>query len=312
MRVERYSDANKPAWDSFVRQSKNGTFLFCRDYMDYHRDRFQDHSLVIRGDDTAIVALLPANQKDDVLVSHGGLTYGGFITDEQMHAALMLNIFESTRSYLRGQGIRRWVYKAIPYIYHRLPAGEDEYALFRAGARLYRRDLTTVAMPSLRTAFQVRRLRGAKKARTAGVTIAFSENYAQFWPILEWNLATAHNLQPVHTINEIERLHTAFPEKIKLFAAFQAGQMEAGVVMYESPMVAHAQYTASSEQGRSVGALDLLFYFLLTEVYHDKPYFDFGVSTESEGQYLNRGLVEFKEGFGGRTVNYDCYEILVE
>ena len=49
--IERYSSQRKVAWDDFVKRSKNATFLFFRDYMDYHADRFQDASLLIyRGD----------------------------------------------------------------------------------------------------------------------------------------------------------------------------------------------------------------------------------------------------------------------
>src|SRR4029453_8772018 len=77
-RLVRYSLDRKAAWDEFVARSKNGTFLFRRDYMDYHADRFDDHSLLAYQGDQ-LVAVLPANLAGDALVSHGGLTYGGFV-----------------------------------------------------------------------------------------------------------------------------------------------------------------------------------------------------------------------------------------
>src|SRR5215469_11873946 len=95
MRADIYTDAQKRTWDDFVRRSKNGTFLFLREYMDYHRDRFVDHSLVMSLDDGDLLALLPGNRVGATLVSHGGLTYGGFITDVRMKAAAMLEVFES-------------------------------------------------------------------------------------------------------------------------------------------------------------------------------------------------------------------------
>jgi len=309
MRVELYNDSQKGIWDEFVRSSKNGTFLFFRDYMDYHRDRFVDHSLLIWDNKNRLIALLPANKQGNMLVSHGGLTYGGFITDERMSAPLMLEVFEHTLTFLREDGFLKLIYKAVPHIYHRIPAEEDSYALFRYGAVLYRRDVTTVLTPAHNLRWQERRVRSKKKALAAGVTCGPSDNYEQFWQILEWNLQTVHNLKPVHTLTEIRRLQRSFPENIKLFCAFLDGEIIAGTVIYESHNVAHAQYTANSEVGRSCGALDLLFFYLLTEVYRDKKYFDFGVSTESDGRYLNTGLVEFKEGFGGRTVTHDFYEI---
>lgn len=309
MRIEGYDESKKSNWDEFVQRSKNGTFLFFRDYMDYHRDRFVDHSLLIRDGKGRLVALLPANNTDNILVSHGGLTYGGFITDERMKTSLMLEMFEQTVTHLKREGFAKLIYKTIPHMYHRLPAEEDSYALFRFGAVLYRRDVTTIVMPRLRSNLQERRSRAIKKARARGVAWGPSEDYEGFWPVLEHNLESAHGRKPVHTLGEIRRLQACFPENIKLFCAFVNTAIVAGTVIYESHKVAHAQYTASSDLGRSCGALDLLLFHLLTESYADKEYFDFGVSSESDGQYLNSGLVEFKEGFGGRSVTQDFYEL---
>ena len=310
MHIEIYDDSQEEVWDEFVRESKNGTFLFFRDYVDYHRDRFEEHSLLIWDNrKRRLIALLPANKKGDTLVSHGGLTYGGFVTDERMKAPLMLQVFEHTLSYLREQAFVKLIYKAVPHIYHRIPAEEDSYALFRHGATLYRRDVTTAVTPANNIAWQTRRIRSRKKALAAGVTWGPSDDYGQYWRILEHNLWTAHKLKPVHSLAEIRRLQSSFPENIRLFCSFLENEVIAGVVVYESHNVAHAQYTAVSDVGRSSGALDLLFFHLLTEVYQDKECFDFGVSTEANGQYLNTGLVGYKEGFGGRTVTHDFYEM---
>src|SRR2546423_15660713 len=75
--VQRYSARLKAAWDEFVAKAKNSTFLFRRDYMEYHADSFSDHSLMLY-EGSKLVAVLPANlYGDGTLVSHQGLTYGG-------------------------------------------------------------------------------------------------------------------------------------------------------------------------------------------------------------------------------------------
>lgn len=309
MRVERYAEDKKAVWDDFVRKSKNGTFLFSRDYMDYHRDRFADHSLLISVRDGELLALLPAHREGDTLVSHAGLTYGGFITDDRMGAALMLDVFASAVAFAKKQGIRTLIYKTIPYIYHRLPAEEDRYALLRFGAALVRRDVLTVTRPGEPVRLQERRARGVRKAETRGVRVEPCEDYEAFWRILEWNLLTVHQAKPVHSVAEIRRLHARFPENIKLYAAFLDSTLVAGTVIYETATAARAQYIASSETGRSSQALDLVFYHLLSAVYREKPYFDFGSSTKNEGRDLNAGLIEFKEGFGARAVVHDFYDL---
>jgi len=312
VRVEVYADDKKTVWDEFVRKSKNGTFLFFRDYMDYHRDRFADHSLLVSLPDGDLLALLPAHRVGDALVSHGGLTYGGFITDDRMGSVLMLDVFASAVAFAKAHGISRLVYKTIPHIYHRLPAEEDRYALLRFGASLMRRDVLTVTRPGERAGLQARRARGARKAASSGIRVEACEDYEGFWRILEWNLSTVHEAKPVHSVAEIRRLHARFPENIRLYAAFLDSALIAGTVIYESPMTAHAQYIASSEAGRTSHALDLVFHHLLDAVYRDKAYFDFGSSTENEGRDLNAGLVEFKEGFGARAVAHDFYELRTE
>ena len=88
------------------------------------------------------------------------------------------------------------------------------------------------------------------------------------------------------------------------------GNIVAGTVMYVTDNVAHSQYIAASEQGRDYGALDLLFSKLITDVFAAHRYFDFGISTEQGGRFLNEGLMFQKEGFGARAVVYDTYEII--
>jgi len=49
----RYSSDKKQIWNDFNRSAKNPLFMFDRDYMDYHSDRFKDHSLMFYKENTA-------------------------------------------------------------------------------------------------------------------------------------------------------------------------------------------------------------------------------------------------------------------
>lgn len=77
-RVEVYSPDRQDEWDEFVAQSRNGTFLLCRGYMDYHADRFTDCSLMIYYG-RQLLALLPGHLEGQTYCSHNGLTYGGLL-----------------------------------------------------------------------------------------------------------------------------------------------------------------------------------------------------------------------------------------
>lgn len=309
MKIEVYADPQKAVWDQFVEQSKNGTFLFLRDYMDYHRDRFHDHSLMVYDDSDKLLALLPANATEATLVSHGGLTYGGFVVDATMKLPRVLELFDLTLTWLRERGFSRWLYKTIPSIYHQAPAEEDRYALFLCGARIVRRGVLAVIDSRHRLPFQERRTRGAKKALQNGLTVRPSNDFAAYWQILTERLLKVYNTAPVHTLAEIECLHSRFPDNIKLFGCFEGSTLLAGVVVYESELVAHVQYIAASERGREMCGLDLVFSQLVSNYYGAKPYFDFGTSDEENGSRLNKGLIDQKEGFGARVLVHDHYEI---
>lgn len=306
---EPYTARSRDQWDDFTRQSRNGTFLFERDYMDYHAERFQDASLLFRDEEGDVVALFPASRAGTVVSSHGGLTYGGLILGSRVRTRDVLDILEAALVFYRDSGASRVLYKVVPRIYHRLASEDDLYALFRLGATLVRRDVSSTVQPAMRPAPQTRRLRGARKARSAGVEVCESMDFEGFWPLLQATLSARHGVEPVHTVEEIVLLARRFPGSIRLFTAAEGAEVVAGTVIYETPRVAHAQYIACSSRGRALAALDLLFEELIGAVFRDKPYFDFGISTEGDGRDLNVGLIEFKEGFGATATVHDFYDV---
>lgn len=307
--IRRYTEADKAAWDAFVAQSKNGTFLFFRDYMDYHADRFCDHSLMIYLDGR-LYTLLPANETNGVFYSHQGLTYGGLVMSQRCKAAQVRDLFVSLGDYLRGQGFIRVVYKHIPWVYAKLPAEEDLFALSNVcRASLLSRDVASVVMLDRRLPFSELRQRCVKKAVKAGVTIRETQDCGAFWRLLEKNLREKYGAHPVHTLEEITLLKSRFPEHIRLFVAYQDEAVLGGTVLYMDSQTAKTQYISANEEGRRVGALDLLFAQLLEKCSEKGlKYFDFGTSNRVENDNLNDSLIFQKEGFGGRAVCYDTYE----
>jgi hypothetical protein len=304
----RYSAKRKNEWNDFLSSSKNGTFIFHRDYMEYHRDRFQDFSLMIYDDDD-LIALLPANIGSDCLISHEGLTFGGFIIDKLMRLPTMLRVFKEVIRLIQQENIKKFIYKKIPYIYSTIPSDEDLYALSRIGARLIRRDVSSTISLKDMPPFQKNRIRSIKKAENLGVNTHESDEFALFWRILNLNLFTKYNKYPVHSIDEIIYLHNKFPRNIRLFASYKDETMLAGIMIYESSNVVHAQYIATDPYNRVPGSIDIIISHLIQEYSSKKNYFDFGISTENCGLYLNEDLVFFKEGFGARSVVYDFYEV---
>lgn len=308
--VVRYNVALEEQWNKFVAESRNGTFLFMRGYMEYHCDRFIDYSLLFYNDGE-IVALLPAHISDDTVCSHKGLTYGGLILSNKATTSTVLEIFEVLFKYLANDSITKLIYRPTPHIYHRIPCEEDLYTLFLHSATLTERKISSVVHQREPLPFHGRRkLTTACKNR---MHLVEDDNFVAFWDVLNRRLKERYDTQPVHTLEEIELLHSRFPENIKLIRVTDNdGATLAGVVMYLTERVAHAQYTATSDEGRRIGALDYLYEYLLRTRFSNIEYFDFGTSVENGGYTLNHGLIGQKEGFGGRAVVYDTYTVEVK
>lgn len=305
--IRVYSSDLKSVWNDFVVSARNGLFLFDRDYMEYHSDRFYDHSLLFYRD-SKIICLLPANIRKGTLYSHEGLTFGGVISNHDMKVALMLEVFNALAEHCRKEGIKEIFYKPIPYIYHSTPAEEDLYALFCHQANLVGRSVSSaIYLPEIST-FDYGRRRTIKKAKENSLIVKESYDLEFFMEMVKVNLMERHSAKPTHSVSEIQLLAGRFPNNIKLFASFKDNALLAGILIYESKNVAKIQYVASSEAGRLIGANDIIVDYLINEHYKDKKYFDFGTSMLQQGLALNSGLISYKEGFGARTVVYDSYK----
>lgn len=312
MQIKKYTNEYKNIWNEFVKNSKNNHFFFQRDYLEYHNNRFDDFSLLIFDDNKKLISILPANIKENILYSHQGLTFGSFIVDDKMKTETMLNIFETLQVFLKKERINKLTYKCIPYIYHIKPSEEDKYALFINNAKLIRRDVTS----TINLTEQIRYSKGRKwsinKAKKENIEIIESKDYQTFWNLLSGVLESNHEAKPIHSLEEIEKLANLFPKNIKLFLAKKSNIVISGALIYENINIVHTQYLANSEQGRDIGALDLLIDYLIKDIYKEKIYFDFGISNENAGKFLNTGLIAQKEGFGARAVTHDFYELEIK
>ncbi|MCI9845887.1 GNAT family N-acetyltransferase [Flavobacterium pectinovorum] len=307
--VKKYSETDFKTWNSFIVQAKNATFLFHRDFMEYHKDRFEDYSLMVF-EGEKLVAVLPANVSGETLYSHQGLTYGGLVYNEKLKLASVVTIFQKVLFFLNENNIQRIQLKLIPSIYHQKPAEELNYALFLLNAKLIRRDSLAVIDLSIPYSLSKIRRRGVKAGMSNGLVIKEVGGFAGFWnEVLIPNLAQKHQAKPVHSLEEITKLKTLFPEQIRQFNVYENDIIVGGTTIFESTTVAHSQYISGKENKNELGGLDLLFYHLITEVFKNKRFFDFGISNEDQGRKLNDGLSYWKESFGASSIVHDFYEV---
>lgn len=308
LRIKRFRPEDSEIWNNFVATSKNGTFLHNRNYLNYHADRFSDHSLMIEYKDKP-VALLPANQSGKVLQSHGGLTYGGFVTGKSMSADLMCDIILELKNYLQSEGMDCLYYKAIPHIFHKYPAEEDLYALSVHDANIVGVDLASVIDINHGPGLSKSKKHGARKASASGLSVCETDDFSRFWGVLADRLQQAHQAAPTHSLDEILVLKQKFPGNIRLFQATDGSDVVGGIVVFDCASVMHAQYMATNETGRDLGALDLIIAYISETEFSGRRWFSFGISTTEGGRKLNTGLCRQKEMFGARSVVFTKYEL---
>lgn len=308
-KVVKYSDVYYSEWNTFVQNSKNGTFLFHRDFMGYHADRFEDFSLMVFKNDK-LFAILPANKVENKLYSHQGLTYGSFCVLEGAKLLSQFEAFKKILEFLHNQNITVFEIKMIPSFYCTLPSDELAYFLFKSQATLIKRDAVMLIDYKHKLAFQKKRREGINKALRHNLTIKEEAVFDGFWnQILLKNLSQKHKVKPVHSLGEIRFLASRFPENIKQINVYYGEKIVAGTTLFLTKTTIHPQYVSADENKNKYGSLDFLYNYIINRYDTTKSYFDFNISSENNGNILNEGLIFWKESCGARTYAADTYSL---
>jgi len=307
--VKPYTAEDYTLWNAFVSTANNATFLFHRDFMEYHKDRFLDYSLLIFEEDT-LKCIIPANRVEDTLFSHQGLTYGGFVFDAKIKLGEVIAIARAVLAFLNQKGIKRLHLKLIPSIYTSFFAEAIEYVMFLTQAQLIRRDCLSVIDLTKPYTITRTRYKSVRRGQKHHLVIKEELEFDLFWnEILIPNLDHKHQAKPVHTAEEITKLQQKFPEKIRHFNVYHQGKIVAGTTIFITDTVAHPQYISGNPQKNALGSLDYLYHYLITDVFKDQNFFDFGPSHEDNGKKINEGILFWKESFGAKTTVQDSYQL---
>ncbi|MDG1330497.1 MAG: GNAT family N-acetyltransferase [Flavobacteriaceae bacterium] len=307
--VCKYTNSKKADWDNFIATAKNATFLFQREFMDYHNDRFEDFSLMVYKDEK-LYAVFPANKNGKNVYSHQGLTYGSFVLQDSAKLKSTLIAFKELLKFLFEEGIKKLDIRIIPTFYNSLPSDELEYVLYKAGASLVKRDVILLIDYQNKLRFQKNRREGINKAKRKNLTIKVDGDYEVFWnKILIPNLKEKHNSSPVHSLDEIKLLAARFPNHIKQVNVYQDDKIVAGTTVFLTKKVVHPQYVSANINKNELGSLDVLYNFIIEHFIAGRNYFSFNTSSEENGKLLNEGLLFWKESCGARPHVFNNYEI---
>ena len=311
--IKKYSQDDYSIWNDFVAQSKNATFLFHRDFMEYHKDRFDDFSLLIF-EDEKLRAILPANKKENAIYSHQGLTYGGLVYLPKLKAEKVESILDEILLFLKENKFETFYYKPIPNFYFSEGNAAMDFFLLKRGAILERKEMNLAVNLQAPLKISKSKMKHFRRIENLDLDIFEEENFDPFWEkILEPRLAEKFNVKPVHSKEEIAFLKSKFPKNIRQYSAYRNDEIIAGITIFETKNVVKSQYGATSKVGEEFRALDFLFINLIHKYKRKgKHFFDMGIVGEENELGYNQGLLAQKEELGCSVYNQDFYKIEIK
>lgn len=307
--VRRYTTNDYTIWNNFVSSAKNATFLFHRDFMEYHSDRFEDFSLLVFQKET-LVSVLPANKVGNAVHSHQGLTYGGVVLNSNAKLYDTIDVFKSILEFLYCNGIVSLSIKELPSIYCQTFSEEINYLMYVCKAKLHMKHNVSVIPLMKEISISKSRRECINRGKNNKLTIVEEPNFDAFWnQLLIPNLKEKYNVVPVHTVDEITLLQRRFPKNIKHFNVYNGLDLVCGTTVFMTDKVVKPQYISGNENNNELGSLDFLYNYLILEFSKGKEYFDFGPSHENNGLHIVASINFWKESFGAKSVVQDFYEV---
>lgn len=305
-RVTSYEENLKQFWDNLVTESTLGSVIHKRDFMEHHKDRFQDRSICFWNREE-LIAVIPGTSDGVTWSSHAGLTYGGFISRGNTPSELV-HFSQELLKYLKNQGYKRATITLPSTSFCQESVVLQSYALQRIGFELAEVHLNQVFDPQ--KVLPKKKIQNARTASNKGIKISDSRtNLREVYDIISQNLSTKYGRNPVHSIDELHHLIGKFPVDIKVYSANLDNQILGGAITFNSNRCVNLQYLGVSEFGKRIRAQDLLLHSVINECIENRKYFSFGKSTSGDKAALNENLFKFKSEYAASPDEIRVFEI---
>ena len=137
--IEIYQESQASAWDTFLKETVNGTFLQSRRFLSYHPiGRFEDCSLMIYDAKGNLAGLCPAAvQMEDgrkIFVSHPGTTFGGLLVAHKHYKAeKVIAMLDAIECYMANESFAAADFRITPSVFSHASDTLLEYALVYRG-----------------------------------------------------------------------------------------------------------------------------------------------------------------------------------
>lgn len=306
--IIRYENRLKNDWDSFLDKAKNRTFLFKRDFIEYHNNKFDDFSLIFYINNQ-IQALLPANKVENILYSHQGLTYGGLILNDKICENGYFQLYDALKLFLEQKNFSYFVLKQQLSFYNvEVSLWANQYF-----DKIFKKEMN-LTVDLLNLSISKSKLKHYRRSTKRNFEIKKETDLSSFWiNVLQPLLWKKYKTKPVHNLKEIQYLKDKFPENIQQYSLYYDGIIIAGITLFIADKVVKSQYGAATDLGKELRAMDYLFIYLL-HFYKDLNYHYFDMGTVTNPNYennINSGLLQQKIELGCEIYDQFTFNLVI-
>ena len=313
--ILKYENNLLQKWDSFIDISNNGTLFHKQKFLSYHLNRkFKDSSFLFkkRG---KIVAVFPAAIKKDghkkILFSHPGASFGGIIYNNLSFEDCWEIIDLIEKIALKNRLNDIFIIQP-PNIFSKYQNNEIvDYCLRRKGYDTDENYLSSVLLIEDNVSKQLKKITRNKNRsesyyenliRKNKLQFKWVNDFDDFYPILIKN-KKKHNAKPTHSLEELKKLKSLFPEDILQLMLYNNKIPIGGMTVFKanqnSMIIFYSMfdYTYSSMQP----VILLMQYMIKWAKKNGIKFIDYGISHQpnsDDSLALNESLIKFKEEFG--------------
>lgn len=297
-------------WDSFVDESFNGTIFNKIKFLNYHSsNRFNFRFLGFYEGKNRLIGVLPCSIDKNILKSPVGASYGG-IALANMSFTKIYNVVKALQIWALKKNIRQIYFTHAPLIYNERLEQDLDFVLIYCGFQNYYNQFSSVldlawfkegdALNNLSPAGR----RAVRKSFTEGVEVEIDQDLKKYYPILMKNKAK-FNVKPAHTLEELLKLKSIFPDKLNLFSVKHNGTTIGGIYTFAcNKRVLLAFYIASLPEYQYARPINRALYEVAKWALSKKyDYLDLGVSMNTAADNPMEpawSLISFKEHIGTR------------
>ena len=307
--IRRYQSDDFVLWNDFIDQTITATFLFHRNFMEYHANRFQDYSLLVF-EAEVLQAVFPANCIENRMYSHQGLTYGGFVFRSEVTSEGISAIIANTFDFLKKQSFVSCEIKEILPFYAPIHFSAIRESLNKHQTKVVGQKMNLAI--DLHSDFKISKskLKHYRRLQSEGLVVKKEADCSAFWQeVLEPLLQEKYNTKPLHSLAEINSLQSKFPNNIEQYNLYLDNEILAGITIFKKHKVIKSQYGATTENGKKFRALDYLFLYLIDHFKAEYNYFDMGTVDDDSELGYNEGLLNQKKELGCSVYSQNIYQI---